>query len=428
MLQFLGSTFFGLMLLGVPIAFVLGICAVGGFLLLHNPAMMKLIPQRLLAGVDSFPLMAVPFFILAGEVMNKCGFTERIVKLANVLVGWIVGGLAHVNIVASILFAGVSGAAAADVAGLGSILIPAMEKEGYGKPFSAAITAASSIIGPIIPPSIIMIIYGAYLNISVAALFAAGFIPGLMIGFSLMVATYFIARRRNYPKRTDPLRFREVLLALKESILALIFPIILMGGILSGIFTPTEASAVAVMYALIVALLIFRSINISDLYSIFLKATLVSSIVLFIIACATALGWLLAKESVPQLAANAILSITQNRYLILILINILLLITGMFINGAEAVIVLGPILAPMAVSLGIDPLHFAMIFLINLIIGLITPPVGIALFVAVTVSKISMEEIVKEIIPFLAVELVILILVTYIPIITLFVPKLFHLI
>ncbi len=428
MLSFLGVSFFGLMIMGVPVAFVLGLCAVGGFLMLDNPAMMRLLPQRLLSGIDSFPLMAVPFFILAGEVMNKCGFTERIVRFANILVGWIMGGLAHANIVASILFAGLSGAAAADVAGLGSILIPAMEKEGYGRPFSAAITAASSIIGPIIPPSIIMIIYGAYLNISVAALFAAGFIPGLMIGVSLMVVCYFIAKKRNYPKRLEPITLKEFFMSLKESILALIFPIIIMAGILSGAFTPTEASAVAVFYALVIALFVYRTIKIKDLYPIFLRATIVSSVVLFIIACATALGFIIAKESVPRLATEAILSITQNRYLILLLINALLLVTGMFINGAEAVIVLGPILAPIAVNLGVDPLHFAMIFLINLIIGLITPPVGIALFVAVTVSKVSMEDIIKEIIPFLAVELVVLVLVTYIPAISLVVPKLFNLI
>lgn len=427
MLNFLWMSFLGLMVLGVPVAFVLGIVAVGGFMLLDNPAMMRLIPQRLLSGVDSFPLMAVPFFILAGELMNQCGFTARIIRLANVLVGRITGGLAQVNITSSILFAGCSGSAAADVAGLGSILIPAMEKEGYSRPFAAAVTAASSIIGPIIPPSIIMIIYGAYLNMSVAALFAAGIIPGLLIGLSLMGTSYVIAKKRNYPRRTERVPWSEVIEAFRQAILALIFPIIILAGILSGVFTPTEASAIAVLYALIIALFVYRSISIPDLFPIFLKASLISSVVLFIIACATAFGFIIAKESIPQLATELILSVSENKIIVLLLINLLLLIAGMFINGAEAVIILGPILAPVAVGLGVEPVHFAMIFLINMIVGLITPPVGIALFVAVTVAKIPMENIIKEIWPFLLCELAVVLLVTFVPIISIGLPAFFNL-
>lgn len=421
-LTILAIVFFGTLVIGVPIAFCLGIASLSALLLLDNPVFLKIVPQMIFQGVSMFSLMAIPFFILAGEIMNKARITQTLIGFANVLVGHIKGGLAHVNIVSSIFFAGITGAAVADTAALGTILIPGMKKEGYDEDFSAAVTISSSIIGPIIPPSIVMVIYGVTMKVSVAALFASGFIPGILIGVTLMVVAYFISRNRGYggQKRAT---FREILSKLREGLIALLIPIIILGGILSGIFTPTEAAAVAVAYGIIAGMFIFKTLKLSDFPTMLKRTAITSSVVLLIIGCAKIMGWVLAYHRMPELIANTFLSITDNPYLILFLINLLLLAVGMFLEISAAIVLLAPILAPIAISMGIHPLHFAIVMLVNLNIGLITPPLGQCIFTVCSITNLKMEQVVKATMPFLVAEIGILFLITYFPSITAFVPK-----
>lgn len=421
-LTILAIIFFGTLAIGVPIAFCLGIASLSALLLLDNPVFLKIVPQMVFQGVSMFSLMAIPFFILAGEIMNKARITQTLIGFANVLVGHVKGGLAHVNIVSSIFFAGITGAAVADTAALGTILIPGMKKEGYDEDFSAAVTISSSIIGPIIPPSIVMVIYGVTMKVSVAALFASGFIPGILIGVTLMVVAYFISRKRGYggQKRAT---FREVLSKLREGLIALLIPIIILGGILSGIFTPTEAAAVAVAYGIIAGMFIFKTLKLRDFPTMLKRTAITSSVVLLIIGCAKIMGWVLAYHRMPELIANAFLSITDNPYLILFLINILLLAVGMFLEISAAIVLLAPILAPIAINMGIHPLHFAIVMLVNLNIGLITPPLGQCIFTVCSITNLKMEQVVKATMPFLVAEIGILFLITYFPSITAFVPK-----
>ncbi len=421
---FILIAFFVLLLVGTPIAFALGITAVLAFLKMDVPVLMMLVPQKFFSGINMFALMAMPFFILAGDIMNRIKITHRLVKFANVLVGWIRGGLAHVNILVSIFFAGLTGAAVSDTAALGTMLIPAMEEDGYDRPFAAAVTAASSIIGPIIPPSIIMVIYGSLMNVSIAGLFAAGIVPGVLIGISLMFFTAYISKQRDYPIGIAKPTFKEVVSSFKEALIPLLMPVIILGGILSGVFTPTEAAAVAVLYALIVGFFIFKNLKLRDIPEILYEMVKSSGTVFIILSAAAILGWILASEQIPEMIATTILSISQNKYAVLLIINLILLVLGMFMDMTAALIILGPILHPLAVSVGIHPLHFGIIMVVNLNIALMTPPLGACLFVACGISKISLEEISKEIWPFILVEVAVLLLVTYIPAISMFIPRL----
>lgn len=414
--------FFVTLSLGVPIAFCLGIASLAAFLYMGNPLFLKMIPQMIFQGMSMFSLMAIPFFIFAGEVMNKSQITQTIIGFANVLVGHIRGALAHINIVSSIFFAGITGAAVADTAALGTILIPGMVKEGYDEDFSAAVTISSSVIGPIIPPSIVMVIYGVTMKISIAALFASGFVPGFLIGISLMLVAYIISRRRGYGSKGRA-SFSEILAKLKNAIIGLMLPIIILGGILSGIFTPTEAAAVAVAYGCIVGLFIFKTLKLSDFPAMLKRTAITSSVVLLIIGNAKIMGWILAYERMPELMAHMFLSITQNPYLLLLLINLMLLLVGMFMEISAAIVLLAPILAPLAVSLGIHPLHFAIVMLINLNIGLITPPLGQCIFTVCSITNLTMEQVVKATVPFILTEIAVLLLITYVPVLTAFVPK-----
>lgn len=414
--------FFGTLAIGVPIAFCLGIASLSALLLLDNPVFLKIVPQMVFQGMSMFSLMAIPFFILAGEIMNKARITQTLIGFANVLVGHIKGGLAHVNIVSSLFFAGITGAAVADTAALGTILIPGMKQEGYDEDFSAAVTISSSIIGPIIPPSIVMVIYGVTMKVSVAALFASGIIPGILIGVTLMIVAYFISRKRGYGRQKRA-TLREILAKLREGLIALLIPIIILGGILSGIFTPTEAAAVAVAYGIIAGMFIFKTLKLNDFPVMLKRTAITSSVVLLIIGCAKIMGWVLAYHRMPELIANAFLSITDNPYLILFLINILLLAVGMFLEISAAIVLLAPILAPIAVGMGIHPLHFAIVMLVNLNIGLITPPLGQCIFTVCSITNLKMEKVVRATMPFLVAEIGILFLITYFPSITAFVPK-----
>ena len=412
-------------LLGIPIAFCMGIVSLSSLLAMGKSGMLVLIAQKMVTGVDKFPLMAIPLFILAGNIMNQGGITDSLVKFANFLVGRLMGGLAHVNIVSSLFFAGITGVAVADSSVLGSIFVPAMEKEGYDTDFSAAVTASSSIIGPIIPPSVPLVLYGCTVGVSVAGLFLAGLIPGILLGLALMLTSYILSKKRKYPVSRMRFSTREFIISFKDASLALIMPLIILGGILSGVFTPTEAAAVAVAYALVISLFVLRSLRVIDLKEILAKSAVTSSIVLMLISTANIFGMILATQQIPQKIAQSLLSITTNPWMMLLLVNGFLLIAGMFMAESPNIILLGPILAPVVTSLGVHPLHFGFIMVLNLTIGLITPPLGACLFILCGISKLSLERMTRAVFPFLIAEFAILLLCTYIPAISLFLPEIF---
>jgi tripartite ATP-independent transporter DctM subunit len=409
---------------GIPVAFCLALTSLIALLVIGDIPL-HLMPQRMFTGMDSFPLMAVPFFILAGDLMNSAGITHRIVRFSNALVGHIRGGLAHVNIVASMFFAGITGSAVADTAALGSILIPAMEDDGYDTTFSAAVTASSSVIGPIIPPSIPVVIYALVGSVSVGGLFLAGFVPGVLIGLGLMGAAYVISRQKNYGSKQPLVSFREFVSSFSGAIIPLLMPVIILGGILSGIFTPTEAASVAVAYAFIVGFFVLRTLKLKDLPGIFYRSMVTTSIIFMVMACANIFSWILGTQLIPQQIAKAITSLTTNPYVLLLLINLLLLIVGCFLEGLAAIIILVPILLPLAQQAGIAPLHFGIVVVMNLMIGLITPPLGLCLFVCCSVSKVDLIKLIRVNTPFLLVEIGMLMIVTYFPQIVLFIPHLF---
>ncbi|NWF91845.1 MAG: TRAP transporter large permease [Syntrophaceae bacterium] len=411
--------------LSVPIAFSLGISAFTS-LLSWGRIPLKLVVQRMFTGVDSFPLMAIPFFMLAGELMNTGGILRGLFRFSDALVGHIRGGLGHVNVVASMFFAGITGSAVADTAALGPMEIGMMKEAGYDVDYSAAITAASATVGPIIPPSIPMVIYAvAAGNVSIAGLFLSGAIPGILIGIGLMAYNYITSLRRNYPRRTTPIGLRGFILIFMRAIPVLMMPIIILGGILSGIFTPTEASAIAVGYAFLVGFFVIRQLDLKGLFQALLRAGISTGVVLFVVATANIFSWILATQQVPQLVSGFLLSISDNPLVFLLLVNIFLLFVGCFMDTAAALIILVPIFAPIASQLGIHPLHFGLIFSLNLIIGLATPPVGLCLFVVCGIGKISLERVSKAIWPFILIEVGVLFLVTYVPAIPMALPKLF---
>ena len=403
------------LLIGLPVFF--GLLAAPGLLLYLNGQErdITLLYRNVYNGIDSFPLMAIPFFMLAGELMNRGGITMRLVEFSQAFMGHLRGGLAHVNVLSSMLFAGLSGSAVADTSALGSMLIPAMEKQGYSRKFAAAITAASSVIGPIIPPSGIMIIYAYVMGESVAALFLAGVIPGAMVGIGLMLMVKFMANKYDFPIATNKYTWPERGKASLKAFFPLLTPVIILGGILGGIFTPTEAAAVAVAYALFIGIFVLRSLKISDLSGVITRAGITSSVVLLLVGAAMAFKTVVSLSHAPEQLAAFILTLTSNPLLLLFLINILLFIVGMFLDAGPAIIILGPILGPIFINLGIDPIHFAIIMSVNLTVGLATPPMGLVLFVASAVSGERVEAIAKAILPFLAVEIVVIFLITYIP-------------
>lgn len=410
-------------LIGMPIVFALAFGPMLGFTLQGNAPLLQISLQRTFAGINQFPLIAVPLFILAGEIMNAGSITHRLVRLAQVLIGHCRGGLAHVNILSSILFAGLSGSAVADASALGAMLIPAMEQDGYKRSFATAVTAASSIIGPIIPPSIIMIVYAYIMNVSVGALFAAGFIPGLLVGVGLMVMTAVIARKHDLPKQESRATAKEVARASFEGFFPLLTPVIILGGILLGIVSPTEAAAVAVVYALVLSLTI-RSLKVTDLPRILRRSASSSATILLMIGSASLFGWVLNIAGVPQSLARLVIGMTDNAAVFLIIANVLLLVTGMFLDAGPAILILGPILGPTMLGLGINPVHFAVIMCVNLTLGLATPPFGLALFASSAVSGVRVEAIVRDMLPFYLVHVIVLALITFCPAISLTLPRL----
>ena len=415
-------SFVVLMLLNVPIAFVLGISSLTYFLFFGNIPL-AVIGQKLYTGTDNYVLLAIPFFVLAGELMNRTRITDDLVNFAKALVGRIPGALAQVNIVTSIFFAGLTGAAVADTAAIGSLLIPAMKKEGYSAEYAAAVTTTSSIIGPIIPPSIIVVIYSTATMESVGALFIGGFVPGILIGLGLMLVALIFAIIYKHPRRRTRMPVKEFLKTAENSILGLLCPLIIVGGILSGVFTPTEAAAVACAYALIVGVFVFKNLTLKDILESFGKSAVTSGVILLIITTATLFSTVLTFEKVPTMLAEYMVSLTTNKYIFLLIINIFLLFMGMILETGANVILLAPILLPIAQLYGINSLHFALIMLVNLNIGLTTPPLGVCLFTAAPIANVKFEKIAKAAMPFIAVEIAILMLITYLPDMVLFLPR-----
>jgi tripartite ATP-independent transporter DctM subunit len=426
MLTFIVIVFCLLLILGVPIAFVMGLTTLFSFFYLGNPSLYNLIPQRMYIGMSNFVLLAIPFFLMAGEVMTKAGFTRDLVRLSNLLVGRFRGGLAHVNIATSILFAGISGSAASDAASVGAVLIPAMRDEGYDLEFSAAVTASSAVIGPIIPPSIVMIIYASFMDVSVAGLFLAGYVPGILIALSLMVLSYILSRKRDYPVRKGKMSSKEVYEAFKGALLPLLLPVIIIAGILSGAFTPTESAVVAAAYSLFLGLVVKRTLRFRDIPPILTRTMKASSLILFVIGTGMAFGWILTFEQIPQKLATILVQIGGNNYYtVLFCILIILFISGMFLDTIVSIVVLGPLLATTAFQFGVHPLHFGMIMCLSLTVGLITPPLGLVLFVICGITKLQFERLCIALLPFILVEFVVIVLVTYIPSLTMTIPTLF---
>jgi len=423
MMTLMAAVFGITLVLGFPVAFCLGITSVA--VLLATDVPLNLVAQRIFTGMDSFPLMAVPFFVLAGEIMNVGGTTQRLISLAHALVGKIRGGLAHTTVVSAMFLSGISGSAVADASALGSVLIPGMVQKGYGRGFSAAITASAAVMGPTIPPSILMVILGVTTGLSIGALFAAGLVPGVLQGAAMMAMAYYYAVKNNYPKDEEPLTLERLW---KETISAgpaLFAPLIIIGGILAGAFTPTEAAVVAVFYALILGMWVYRELTWKDLWNVLVNTGVTTSVLLLIIGMANIFAWVLTAEQVPQKVANMLLGISKSPYVVLLMINLVLLIVGMFMEAGAAIVILSPTLLAVAQAVGIHPLHFGFVMILNLSIGLITPPVGVLLFVVCGITGYPFSLVTRWAMPFMAANLATLALVSYVPELIMWVPRLF---
>ena len=412
-------TFVILLLVGVPISISIGASAVLGCLVLDYP--MMVIGQKMVTGIDSYLLIAIPLFILAGNLMNAGKITDKIFSFAKELVGWIPGGLGHANIVASIIFAGMSGSAAADAGGLGTIEMEAMTKNGYDEDFSGAVTAASSVIGPIFPPSIPLIIYGATASVSVAKLFMGGVLPGLLMGVALMVLVFLFAIKYKFERH--PFRLAALVRQFFGSILSLITPLIILAGFTTGWFTPTEASSIAVAYSLIIALIVYRTMDWKTFTDCLLESAITSANTLFIIGTSTLFTYVLVKEGASAEIASFILGISQNPAVILFIINVVLLILGMFMEPGAILTLMLPVLLPIVKDLNIDLVHFGVVMVLNLMIGQVTPPFGVCLFIISDVAKIKLDRLYKSILPFLIPLVVVLFMCTYIPGIVTWLPN-----
>lgn len=379
--------------------------------------------QRLVVGVDSFVFLAIPLFILAGRLMNAGGITDRIFSFARALVGHVRGGLGQANIVASMIFSGMSGSAVADAGGLGVIEIKAMNDQGYPKPFSAAVTVASSVIGPVIPPSIPMVLYGALAEVSVGRLFMGGIIPGVLVGVSLMILVYAISRAKDFPK-DRPVTPREFLRRLYRATFPGLTPVIILGGIIGGVFTPTEAASAAVMYALLLSLVFYRTVKLRDLPGIIVETMVTTAIVTFVISAASSFSYLMLLDNVAGQLVDALTGLTANKFLMLFVLNLVLLAFGCVMEAGVALILLVPILVPVLNFVGIDLVHFGVLMTLNLMIGVATPPVGMALFVVSHVAEIRVERLMRAILPFLIPPIVVLFLITYVPVLVTWIPGL----
>lgn len=407
-----------LMMISVPIAISLGLASTAA-LLYSGKVSSSYVAQGLVTSIDSFPLMAVPFFILAGNLMSQGGLSERLLAVGKMLFGRFSGGMAVIAVTTCMFFGAISGSGPATVAAVGAILLPAMIKSGYRPGFSSGLIASAGSLGVVIPPSIPMVIYASSANVSVTALFMAGIIPGLLIGFLLIGYAWFIGRKEENMVVESTPSMREALSTIYDAKWALLVPVIILGGIYGGVFTPTEAAAVAVFYGLIVGLFLYRELSLKSLYSILAESALVTATIMVIVGTATIFGRVLTIERIPVQLADFVMEVISNPLMLLLMINILLLIIGTFMETLAAIIILTPILLPIATSVGVNPVHFGIIMIVNLAIGMITPPVGVNLFVASRVARLSLEKVMRSAVPFLLVMLFALLLITYIPVISL---------
>ncbi|MDR3221864.1 MAG: TRAP transporter large permease [Candidatus Accumulibacter sp.] len=411
----------GLMIFNVPIAICTGLAALAGAAFGGYPLMVMV--QRMFTGLDTFTFIAIPLFIMTGRFMALGGTTRDLINVSKVLVGFLKGGLAYINIVASMLFAGITGSAAADTASIGGILIPAMVKKGYDTDFSVAVTATSSTIGIMIPPSIPMVVYGVAASASIGKLFLGGIIPGILTGLALIAVSAFLAKKRNYP-RDEKVSFREAVIILIKGVPAMLTIVLILGGIIFGIFTATEAAGIAALYSFLLGMFYYREIRFRDIPKIIVEVAVVTGQTTLMIATASALAWLFARQNVPAMIGGFLTGITTDKFLLLLLINFWLLFVGTWLDLSPAVIIFTPILLPIAVACGVDPVHFGVVMVINLGIGLFTPPVGVCLFVACGVAKCSISSVVKAFIPFFVAMLVVLLLITFVPSLVMFLPNL----
>ncbi|MBI3706933.1 MAG: TRAP transporter large permease [Proteobacteria bacterium] len=424
MSAFLVLSFLVLLVIGAPVAIAL---AGSSLLLVMSQGSLPnlVVVHRMISGVDSFPLLAIPFFIMAGSLMNSGGITERIYDFALALVGWLKGGLGHVNVIGSVIFAGMSGTAVADAGGLGNIEIKAMRDHGYDVDFSVGITGASSTIGPIIPPSLPMVIYGVMANCSIGQLFAAGVIPGLLMAATMMIMVAWYAHVRGF-HRDATFQLARLWYTTKRAFLPLMTPVLLIGGTTTGIFTPTEAAIAATAYALVLGMFVYRTLSWRGLIKVSMETTETTAIILLIVAGASIFGWLLTTTKVTDNVAEIVLSITDRPWAVLLIVNIFLLIIGCFMETIAAITILVPVLLPLMEKIGVDPVHFGLIMVLNLMIGLLTPPVGMVLYILARVANISFERTTKACAPFLIPLLVTLAIVTYWPGMVLWLPTMFY--
>ena len=416
------AAFLVLFMLGFPVVLAIGIpCVV---YLLGNGLPLDLIAQRTLYALDSFPLVAVPVFLFVGSVMNSAGISKHIYKFADTAVGRLPGGLAQVNIFGSLIFAGMSGSALADIGGLGRIEIDAMKQKGFNSGFACAVTCSSAIVGPIFPPSIPLIIYGTVTGVSVIQLLLGGILPGLLCVAMLMVMTGYLAIKRKYPRAERWPTWGELWRDLKPAAPAILAPVILIAGMLAGFFTPTEIASVTVAYALLISAVFYRELTWKGVREAAFETIGASAGILLIVAVAALFGWILSVEAVPQQLTEIMLSISKNPYVLLLMVNLLLLIVGMFLDSTTAILVIAPILAKPLVAAGVDPVHLGMVVVFNLMIGLLTPPMGLALFLVADIAKVTMKEVLKEMMPYYVPLIVTLLLITYVPAITTWIPRL----
>jgi TRAP-type transport system large permease protein len=419
------GVFFLLLALAVPIAFAMGLATVAA-ILVHDTLPMSLLAQRALVGAESYALLAIPFFILAGNLMNGGGLTDQIVRLAMAFVGRFKGGLALTSVLAAMIFSGLSGSAAADASALGKVLIPTMKKQGYGGGFAAALMASACVNGPIIPPSIPLVIYG--LSVGAGApiidLFLGGVVPGVLLGVALMIAAYIISVRRNYPT-SEPVPFREIPRYIKNASWGLMMPVIILSGVVGGIVTVTESATIAVLYAAFVGFFVYKELKLNQIWPILVQTAIDTALVMFIIALSSGFGWLLAVSGLPRQLGMWIASLSSDPVIILMVINVLLLIVGIFMEPLPALLILIPVLVPVVKAVGIDLVHFGLVMVFNLCIGLITPPVGILLYICAKFANVTLEEESRELTPFLIASITVLLIITLFPSTVLWLPGMF---
>ncbi len=414
---------FLLLIAGAPVAVALGVASLVFVMLDGLPNVVVL--HNMVNGINSFPLIAVPFFIMAGHLMNSAGITTKIFAFARATVGWMYGGLGHVNVGASVIFAGMSGAAVADAGGLGNIEIKAMREAGYDTDFSVGITAASSTIGPIIPPSLPLVVYGVIADTSIGQLFAAGLIPGMLMAFALMIMVAIFSKIRNYP-RDERFSVRLFLSTFWQAILPLFTPLIIVGGILTGIFTPTEAAIAAVAYSMFLGMFVYRTLDAKRLLRVSMDTVETTASIMMIVAASSIFAWILTANQVAPMFAEMMLGFTENRIAILLIIMLIVLVVGCFMETLAAITILTPVLLPVAMQIGVDPVHFGIILILNLMIGLLTPPVGLVLYVLAKVSDVPFERCVVATAPFLVPLVLVLLLLTFVPALSMWLPEMIY--